>query len=91
MLFLPSMSPCVNVIRIRDLFSQGICDGAGAVIIASEAAVKEYNLTPLARILGYGIAGVDPSIMGIGPVPAIQKVLKIAGKTLNDIDLIEVN
>jgi len=71
--------------------ASGICDGAGAVIIASEAACKEYNLTPLARILGYGIAGVDPSIMGIGPVTAIQKLLKITGKSLSDVDLIEIN
>lgn len=70
--------------------ASGICDGAGAVIIASEAALKEYNLKPLARLVGYGIAGVDPTIMGIGPVPAIQKVLKITGKSLSDIDLIEV-
>jgi len=71
--------------------ASGICDGAGAVILASEAACKEHNLTPLARIVGYGIAGVDPSIMGIGPVPAIQKLLKVSGKSLQDIDIIEIN
>jgi len=71
--------------------ASGICDGAGAVIIASEAAIKEYNLKPLAQIIGYGISGCEPTIMGIGPVLAIQKMLKIAGKTLKDIDLIEIN
>jgi len=71
--------------------ASGISDGAGAVILASEAALKEYNLTPLARLVGYGIAGVEPSLMGIGPVPAINKVLKSSALTLNDIDLIEIN
>jgi len=71
--------------------ASGICDGAGAVIIASEAACKEHNLKPLARIIGYGISGCDPQIMGIGPVPSIQKLLKIAGKSLSDIDLVEIN
>jgi acetyl-CoA acyltransferase 2 len=60
------------------------------VIIASEEAVRKHNLTPLARLVGYGIAGVEPTIMGIGPVPAIQKVLGKAGLGLEDIDLIEV-
>jgi acetyl-CoA acyltransferase 2 len=71
--------------------ASGICDGAGAIIIASEAAVKQHNLTPLARLVGYGISGCDPHIMGIGPVPAIQKVLAVTGNNLNQIDLIEVN
>ncbi|KAI5752436.1 hypothetical protein M8J77_017018 [Diaphorina citri] len=71
--------------------ASGICDGAGAVIIASEAAVKSHNLTPLARLVGYSVVGVDPSIMGIGPSPAIKNLLKIAGLSLNDIDLVEIN
>jgi len=71
--------------------ASGISDGAGAVIIASEAACKEHNLKPLARLVGYGIAGVEPTIMGIGPVPAIQKVLKVSGVSLNDVDLFEIN
>ena len=70
---------------------QGICDGAGAVILASEEAVKEYGLKPLARFVGYSIVGVEPTIMGIGPAPAIQKLLKVSGLQLNDVDLIEVN
>lgn len=60
------------------------------MVLASEEAVSQNNLTPLARVVAYSTVGVDPSIMGIGPVPAIQTVLKLAGKTLNDIDLIEV-
>nr|QBH73971.1 mitochondrial 3-ketoacyl-coa thiolase [Frankliniella cephalica] len=71
--------------------ASGICDGAGTIILASEEAVKQHGLTPLARLVAYSTVGVEPSIMGIGPVPAIQNVLKVAGKTLNDMDLIEIN
>lgn len=71
--------------------ASGVCDGAGAVILASEAAVKLHNLTPLARLVGYGIAGCDPSIMGIGPAPAIRKMLKVSNISLESVDLIEVN
>lgn len=59
-------------------------------MLASEEAVKESNLKPLARLVAYSAVGVPPEIMGIGPVPAIQNVLKVAGLTLNDIDLVEV-
>lgn len=69
---------------------QGVCDGAGAVVLASEEAVKTEGLTPLARLLGYAVVGVDPSIMGIGPVPAIKQLLKITNKRLDDIELVEV-
>jgi len=71
--------------------SSGICDGAGAVVLASEKAVGELGLKPLARLVGYSVVGVDPTIMGIGPAPAIEKLLKIAGKNLSDIDLVEIN
>uniref|UniRef100_A0A2I3LDK7 Acetyl-CoA acyltransferase 2 n=1 Tax=Papio anubis TaxID=9555 RepID=A0A2I3LDK7_PAPAN len=71
--------------------ASGIADGAGAVIIASEDAVKKHNFTPLARIVGYFVSGCDPSIMGIGPVPAISGALKKAGLSLRDMDLVEVN
>ncbi|XP_025220728.1 3-ketoacyl-CoA thiolase, mitochondrial [Theropithecus gelada] len=71
--------------------ASGIADGAGAVIIASEDAVKKHNFTPLARIVGYFVSGCDPSIMGIGPVPAISGALKKAGLSLKDMDLVEVN
>jgi len=71
--------------------SSGISDGAGAVILASETAVRELGLKPLARLVGYSVVGVEPTIMGIGPAPAIEKLLKITGKNLNDIDLVEIN
>eukprot|EP00071_Canis_lupus_P043881 XP_022277438.1 3-ketoacyl-CoA thiolase, mitochondrial [Canis lupus familiaris] len=71
--------------------ASGVSDGAGAVIIASEDAVKKHNFTPLARIVGYFVSGCDPSIMGIGPVPAINGALKKIGRSLKDMDLVEVN
>ncbi|KAG5673107.1 hypothetical protein PVAND_003181 [Polypedilum vanderplanki] len=71
--------------------ASGISDGASAVVLASEEALKEYNLKPLARLVAYSTVGVDPSIMGIGPVPAIQNVLKLSGWNLNDLDLVEIN
>ncbi|XP_018008175.1 3-ketoacyl-CoA thiolase, mitochondrial [Hyalella azteca] len=71
--------------------ASGICDGAGAVVVASEEACKSNNLQPLARLVGYAIAGVEPTIMGIGPVPAIRKLLKISGLQLADINLVEIN
>lgn len=71
--------------------SSGINDGAAAMLLASESAVKEFGLKPMARIISMAVAGVDPAIMGIGPVPATQKALKRAGLTINDIDLVELN
>ena len=71
--------------------SSGINDGAAAMLLASEEAVKKYKLNPLAKIVSMGVAGVDPPIMGIGPVPAIQKALQRAGLNIRDIDLIELN
>jgi len=71
--------------------SSGICDGAGSVIVASEQAVKEHNLTPLCRLVSYGVVGCDPSIMGIGPVPAIQQALSRAGIAQGDVDRFEIN
>lgn len=71
--------------------ASGICDGAAAVIIASEEAVAKYNLTPLARIVGYGVAGCEPTIMGIGPVPAIEAMLGKAGVSLGQVDEVEIN
>jgi acetyl-CoA acyltransferase 2 len=71
--------------------ASGICDGAGAVILASEAAVERHKLVPLARLVQWHVAGVDPKIMGIGPVPAIRGALDRAGLTLADLDLIEIN
>ncbi len=71
--------------------SSGLNDGAAALLFASDAGVKQYNLKPLARIVSSGVAGVEPRIMGIGPVEATNIALKRAGLTLNDIDLIELN
>ncbi len=66
-------------------------DGAAFVIVMSEEMVKELNLKPVARLVSYALAGVDPRVMGIGPVEAVPKALKKAGMKLNDIDLIELN
>ncbi|MFN4007874.1 MAG: thiolase family protein [Chitinophagaceae bacterium] len=71
--------------------SSGINDGAAAVLLASETAVKLFGLKPLARVVSVGIAGVDPAIMGVGPVPATQKALQRAGLTVNDIAIAELN
>jgi acetyl-CoA acyltransferase len=71
--------------------SSQMSDGAAAVLVTSEAFVRERQLTPLARFVAYATAGVAPERFGIGPVPAIRKVLKLAGLSLNDIDLIELN
>jgi acetyl-CoA acyltransferase len=71
--------------------ASGLNDGAAALLLASEAGLKQHSLTPKARIVSMGVAGVEPRIMGIGPVPASQIALKKAGLTLNDIDIIELN
>ena len=71
--------------------SAGLNDGAAAMLLASEEAVKNYNLQPMARVLSMGVAGVDPAIMGLGPVPASQKAIYRAGLTVDQIDLIELN
>ncbi len=66
-------------------------DGAAFVIVMSERMVKELNLEPIARLISYSTGGIDPRIMGMGPIAAVPKALKLAGMTLNDIDLIEMN
>ncbi|MCM3491608.1 acetyl-CoA C-acetyltransferase [Alkalihalophilus marmarensis] len=71
--------------------ASGINDGAASVVLAGENAVKEIKINPLAKILSWSVAGVDPSIMGIGPVPAIKTALQRANLTLEDMDVIEVN
>jgi acetyl-CoA acetyltransferase family protein len=71
--------------------ASGIGDGAGAMVIAGEKVARERNLKPLGRLISWGVAGVDPSIMGIGPVPASKAALAKAGLTMDDMDLIEVN
>jgi 3-oxoadipyl-CoA thiolase len=71
--------------------ASGVNDGAAALLIASEAAVKKHGLTPRARILGYATAGVAPRVMGIGPVPATQRLLARTGLTIGDFDVVELN
>lgn len=71
--------------------ASGINDGAAALIVASEEAIKKYKLTPIARFLGMQAAGVPPRIMGMGPVPATQKLMKHLELSLNDMDIIELN
>ena len=71
--------------------ASGLNDGAAAMLIASEEAAKQYNLQPMARIVSSAIAGVEPRIMGIGPVYATEKALKRAGLTLDQMDVIEIN
>jgi acetyl-CoA acyltransferase len=71
--------------------ASGINDGACAVLLASEASAKQYGLQPMARIVAWAVAGVEPRIMGIGPAPASAKVLRLAGMTINQMDVIELN
>ncbi|SFW23407.1 acetyl-CoA C-acyltransferase [Nitrosovibrio sp. Nv17] len=71
--------------------SSQMSDGAGAVIVASETALKRFGLTPIGRFVGYAVAGVPPEIMGIGPVKAIPKVLQQTGLSLDDMEWIELN
>jgi acetyl-CoA acyltransferase len=71
--------------------ASGLNDGAAAVLVASESAVNTHGLKPMARIVSSAVVGVEPRIMGIGPVKATQKALEKAGLTLNDIDVIELN
>jgi 3-oxoadipyl-CoA thiolase len=97
----PRQSPLAKLAELKPVFkkggtvtaanSSGINDGAAAMIIASEEAVKKYNLKPIAKIKSMAIAGVDPAVMGVGPVPATLKALKRAGIEVGDLDLIELN
>ncbi|CAG2157527.1 3-oxoadipyl-CoA thiolase [Cupriavidus numazuensis] len=71
--------------------ASGVNDGACAILLASEAGIKQHGLTPRARIVGMATAGVAPRVMGIGPAPATQKLMKQLGMTLDQIDVIELN
>jgi 3-oxoadipyl-CoA thiolase len=71
--------------------ASGLNDGAGALLVASDKAVKDFDLKPKARIVAHAVSGIEPRIMGLGPVEAAQKVLKRAGMKLADIDIIELN
>lgn len=97
----PRLTPLEKLAELKPAFikdgsvtaanSSGVNDGAAAMLIANEEAVKKYDLQPMATIKSMAIAGVDPSIMGIGPVPATLKALKRAGLTIQDIGLVELN
>jgi acetyl-CoA acetyltransferase family protein len=71
--------------------ASGICDGAAALVVAGEGYARDRGLRPLARLAGWGVAGVDPALMGIGPVPASRQALAHAGLALDDMDLVEIN
>jgi acetyl-CoA acyltransferase 2 len=71
--------------------ASGICDGAAALVVADEAFARERGLRPIGRLVGWGVAGVEPEIMGIGPVPASRRALERAGLGLDDMDLVEIN
>jgi acetyl-CoA acetyltransferase family protein len=71
--------------------ASGINDGACALLVASEAAANEHRLEPVARVVAWAVAGVEPRIMGIGPVPAAEKVLAITGMKIGQMDVIELN
>jgi acetyl-CoA acetyltransferase family protein len=71
--------------------ASGICDGAAALVLASQAYAAERGLGSIGRLVGWGVAGVDPGVMGIGPVPASRRALAAAGLTLADMDLVEIN
>ncbi len=96
----PRSSSLGKLAQLKPMFSagtitagnaSGVNDGAAALLLATEQAAKRNGLTPKARILGMAAAGVPPRIMGIGPVPATQKLLKRLGLTLNDFDILELN
>jgi acetyl-CoA C-acetyltransferase len=97
----PRLSPLETLAKLKPAFNKegtvtagnasGINDGAAALVIMDEAEAEKRGLTPLARIVSGAVAGVDPSIMGIGPVPASEKALAKAGWKVSDLDLIEAN
>ena len=97
----PRLSPLEKLAALKPAFKKdgtvtagnasGVNDGSAVSLIVNEEMLKKYNLTPKARVVSYAVAGCDPAIMGIGPVPATQKALKKAGLNINNIDLIELN
>ncbi len=87
----PAFKPAADGGTVTAGNASGLNDGAAALLLVSAAALKQYNLTPLARVVSCATAGVDPAVMGIGPVPAVRKALQRAGLTVADLDLIELN
>ncbi len=77
--------------RVTAANASGINDGAAAIVLASAEAVEKYGLKPMAKLISYGQGGVDPKIMGVGPVPASRQAMSKAGLTIEDIDLVEAN
>ena len=80
-----------HVQRVTAANASGINDGAAAIVLASGEAVEKYGLKPMAKLIGWGQGGVDPKIMGVGPVPASRNAMAKAGVTIDDIDLVEAN
>ena len=80
-----------HVQRVTAGNASGINDGAAAIVLASGEAVAKYNLKPMAKLVSWGQGGVDPKIMGVGPVPASRQAMQKAGLTIDDIDLVEAN
>ena len=80
-----------HVQRVTAANASGINDGAAALVLASAEAVEKYGLKPMAKLIGYGQGGVDPKIMGVGPVPASRNAMAAAGVSIEDIDLVEAN
>ena len=80
-----------HVQRVTAANASGINDGAAAIVLASGEAVEKYGLKPMAKLVSWGHGGVDPKIMGVGPVPASREAMKKAGVTIKDIDLVEAN
>ena len=80
-----------HVQRVTAANASGLNDGAAAIVLASAKAVEKYGLKPMAKLTGWGQGGVDPKIMGVGPVPACRQAMKKAGVTIDDIDLVEAN
>jgi len=80
-----------HVQRVTAANASGINDGAAAIILASGEAVEKYGLKPMVKLIGWGQGGVDPKIMGVGPVPASRAAMAKAGVTIDDIDLVEAN
>ena len=77
--------------RVTAVNASGINDGAAAIVLASKEAVEKYGLKPMFKLIGWGQGGVDPKIMGVGPVPASKNAMAKAGVTIEDIDLVEAN
>ena len=71
--------------------ASGINDGAGAVVLGNEASIKEHGLKPLARLAAFSYVGVEPKLMGIGPVPAIERVMKVGAVSKNDVGIVDIN